>query len=499
MGGLAAAIDLARAGLDVLVLERAEAPGGKVRTVRIGEAAIDCGPTVFTMRWVFDELFAQSGASLDERLPLRRAEILARHAWSETEQLDLFADPERSADAIGALAGAREAEGYRRFRERARRVFDALDGPFMRATRPTPLSLVAGAGLSGFGTLWGVSPFTTLWRALGEYFRDPRLRQLFGRYATYCGSSPFLAPATLMLIAHAEERGVWLIEGGMHRLAAAMAGLAAERGAAFRFGAEATAIRIARDRVAGVELASGERVAVEAVVVNADCAALAAGAFGPEAAGAVPAAGGARSLSALTFAMLAEPKGFPLSRHTVFFSRDYPAEFADILGRGRLPAEPIVYVCAQDRDDSGALSASPERLFLIVNAPANADARDLTAAEIATCETRVAALLARCGMRLDCRPEATVATTPGAFAARYPATGGALYGRALHDPMAAFHRPTVRTRIPGLYLAGGSVHPGPGVPMAALSGRQAASCLLADFASTARSRRTATPGGTSTR
>ena len=97
------------------LLERAAAPGGKMREVAVGDARIDAGPTVFTMRWVFEEMFAAAGASLADHLTLLPAEMLARHAWSDRERLDLFADIDRSADAIGAFAGAAEAQGYRAF------------------------------------------------------------------------------------------------------------------------------------------------------------------------------------------------------------------------------------------------------------------------------------------------------------------------------------------------------------------------------------------------
>ena len=506
IGGLATALDLAARGFEVVVLERAAAPGGKMREEAVGGARLDAGPTVFTMRWVFEALFDAAGASFADHLTLQPAAVLARHAWDGGGRLDLFADAERSADAIGAFAGAADARGFRAFCERARRVYRALEGPFIRAPRPNPVSLAAAAGPSGVAGLMGASPFTTLWRALGDHFRDPRLRQLFGRYATYCGSSPFLAPATLMLVAHVEQDGVWLVEGGMHRLARAVEALAEQRGAAFRYNAEVAEIRVEGGRAAGVVLASGERLDADAVVVNADAAAVAAGLFGPAARGAVPRADRRdRSLSALTWATLAEAEGFPLSRHTVFFSDDYPAEFDDLFRRGRLPAAPTAYICAQDRGagDGEAPPAGPERLLCLVNAPPVGDTAPPSQAEIERCETATFRLLERCGLTV--RRHDTVTTGPAEFERLFPATGGALYGRASHGWMASFARPGARTTLPGLYLAGGSAHPGAGVPMAALSGRQAASSIAADLlkagtrASTRRSHATATPGGIATR
>ena len=504
VAGLVAAIELARQGLDVTVLERAATPGGKMREVPIGTARLDAGPTVFTMRHVFDEIFEAAGTTLDAHVTLRRADLLARHAWDGGGTLDLFADPARSAAAIGDFAGAAAAQGFLAFCARARQVHATLEAPFMHAARPTPLSLLRAAGLRA---LWRIAPFSTLWQALGEYFPDPRLRQLFARYATYSGASPFQAPATLMLIAHVEQSGVWLVDGGMHRLARALAALALRHGARIGYGAEAVAIRTRNGRVAGVTLAGGEELPADAVVVNADTAALAAGLFGKPAARAVPSPR-ARSLSAVTWSIVGRTAGFPLARHTVFFSRDYRAEFDDIFTRRRLPDSPTAYVCAQDRDDAGGTSlAGPERLLCLVNAPANGGTQDFSAKEIAACEDRTFGLLARCGLTVERDPARMVTTTPAGFARLFPGSAGALYGPAMHGAMAAFRRPGAATAIPGLYLAGGSVHPGPGVPMAAISGRLAAARLLADLPrqpptpspSTATSRATATPGGISTR
>ncbi|MGY2047854.1 1-hydroxycarotenoid 3,4-desaturase CrtD [Methylobacterium sp. JK268] len=481
IGGLVAALRLAAAGLPVTLVEKEAVPGGKMRRVAAGPRRVEAGPTVFTMRWVFEEVFAECGADLAARVSLAPAAILARHAWGPGERLDLFADPARSEAAIAEFAGAREAEGFRRFRARAAEIYRTLEGPFIRGERPSPVGLARRVGLRGMGDLWRIQPFATLWAALGDYFRDPRLRQLFGRYATYCGSSPFAAPATLMLVAHVEMEGVWTVEGGLSRLAGAVADLAVERGVELRTGAEAAGIAVEGGRVAAVTLRDGERLPATRVVANADAAALAGGLFGPDAAGAVdPVPTPERSLSAVTFAVAGRPEGFPLVRHNVFFSPDYAGEFADLTRHGRLPRDPTVYVCAQDRGDDGTPGESPEALLCLVNAPAR-DA-PLSSEEIARCHATVSRRLSACGLTIT--ETARTTTAPPDFATLFPATGGALYGRASHGWAASFRRPGARTRLPGLYLAGGSAHPGPGVPMAAQSGRLAAGCVLRDLAST---------------
>ena len=291
-----------------------------------------------------------------------------------------------------------------------------------------------------------------------------------------------------MLIAHVEQEGVWTVAGGMHQTAAALARLAETKGVTFRYQSEVAEILTHRQGVRGVRLTTGEHLEASAVVTNVDVAALHQGLLGEAVRGlAPPAPGTERSLSALTWNLVAETQGFPLLRHSVFFSRDYPGEFNAIFRDARLPTEPTVYICAQDREgQDGPPPPGPERLLCLVNAPAIGDIHSFSPPEIEQCQNHAFHLLERCGLRIRLNPETCRITSPTDFHRLFPATGGALYGQASHGWKASFNRPGTRTKLPGLYLAGGSVHPGAGVPMAALSGRLAANCVLADLASTRR-------------
>lgn len=500
VGGLSAAAVLAAQGWQVTVLERAQRFGGKMREEQVAERTLDAGPTVLTMRPVLEELFRRAGARLDEHVVLRQASVLARHNWSDGTWFDLHADPERTTADIAEIFGAAESDGFRRFRAHIRKTWETVEVPFLRSQRPGFLAAAAMWGRMGPGAVWSIDAHRTMWSAISSFFRDPRLRQLFARYATYVGSSPFQAPATLNLIAHVEQDGVWLVEGGMYRLAVALAGLVFSRGGVIRCGVGVREIRVERGRVSGVVLEDGSALAADAVISGASAEAIAAGAFGAEPRGAVPAPSQKRSLSALTMAAVGTVSGPALSRHTVLFSDDTAAEFGDLFA-GRLPRDPTVYICAQDRTCEGALSTPDgrERLFFIINAPARGDDPTDNPGEVEACLFNLGTRLNRCGIEADIWPQDAVVTTPRDFERRFPSTGGALYGPPSHGWAASFQRSGARTNLPGLYLAGGSAHPGAGVPMVALSGMLASEALVADLASTPRSRPMVTAGGISTR
>jgi 1-hydroxycarotenoid 3,4-desaturase len=498
IAGLTAALRLAHQGVQVTVLERASQVGGKLRAETIADQAVDTGPTVFTMRWVFDELLQSVGTHLDAELTLQRLPVLARHFWPDGSALDLFDDPSASEAAIEAFAGADEAARFRAFCASTRALYDTLEEPFIRSQLAGVPRFMWRLGPSGLALLTGIGPLRTLWRSMERHFTDPRLRQLFARYATYTGSSPWQAPATLSLITQVEMDGVWAVQGGMTALARCLERLCRQQGVQFRFDSECREIRVADGRARGVVLASGEKLESEAVVFNGDAAALRQGLLGSAARAAVPAKAGQRSLSALTWSVLAKTRGLVPDRHNLFFGQDYAREFTDIFERSKLPQDPTVYVCAQDR----GLAAAPvgrERLLCLVNAPAvgDGDNTSLGAQAIERCRQISFDLMQRCGLEVDSDPEHTVCTTPRQFHQRFPGTGGALYGQATHGWLSIFSRPGSVSPISGLYLAGGSAHPGPGVPMAAMSGRLAAEAILASRASTRQFHPVATSGGTS--
>lgn len=496
IGGLATALRLAHTGASVTVLERHAGLGGKMRTLPSNAGPVDAGPTVLTMKPVFDALFADVGARLEDHVTLLREPLLARHFWTDGTTLDLMADHAHSVENVTAAFGSRAAEDFSRFCTRAKSLFEGFDGPMMQTAAPS-LAIVTAAVLRRPSLIRAMAPHQNLAQMLRAQFREPKLAQLFARYATYVGGTPGTSPAILSLIWEAERRGVWHVKGGMHCLARAIEVLARQHGAQFCYDTHVSRIELEDGKPVAVHTDTG-RMTVDAVVFNGDPRALATGMLGDGVAKAVPRQAVApRSLSAQVQAFAARPADkFPLAAHNVFFADDAHTEYTP-LDRGKLQSDPTLYVCAQDRF-GGVIPTSDERFEIILNAPPSIDHSTIPPQESTQCQTLIFNRLAAFGLRFSPAPAMATLTGPHSFDALFPASNGSLYGRSPAGMMAAFARPTARTKIPGLYLAGGGAHPGAGVPMATLSARHAAEAMISDLCLTSTSPQAAMPGGMST-
>ncbi len=477
LGGLSAAIHLARAGQRVTILEKNERVGGKANLVSAGGYTFDTGPSLMTMPWILRELYATAGASLDDDLTLLPLESTCRYHWPDGRTFEAY-------QLLPLLLGEierfdrRDVDGFLRFLAYSRRIYEAVAGPFLLNPFDGLRDLITPALVRDS---WKIDSLRTVDAAVRSFFHSPHLRQMFNRYATYNGSSPYRAPATFNIIPYVEfAEGGWYVRGGMYQLVRALEGLARRMGVTIHTGAEVTAIRTEHGRATGVQVGR-DAFSADTVVVNAD----------PRYTYThlLPDRRQADALSRLEpscsgFVLwLGIDRVYPqLGHHTIFFSQDYPQEFRAIFD-ARVPAtDPTVYVCATSVTDAEHAPAGHMNLFVLVNAPATgrvnweregAAYRDLTLAKLER--------MGLDGLRQHIRFEQMM--TPDQMETRYNATGGAIYGLASNTMFSAFLRPPLRARAtPGLYFVGGGTHPGGGIPLVLLSGRAVAQRVLADGA-----------------
>ncbi|WP_432844192.1 phytoene desaturase family protein [Dactylosporangium sp. CA-092794] len=463
VGGLAAAARLAAAGHAVTVFEQAETVGGKLgrheRVTPAGTFRFDTGPSLFTLPQVAAELFAATGGGGLDLVPL---DPIVRHRFADGSTLDSAAG-DAFAERIAAAFGAPAAADWRRLWRRAGRVWAASWRHVLTSPVDSPLRL---AGLAWrLGDLAAIAPGRTL-RALGRtHLRDPRLRMLLDRYATYTGADPRRAPAALLAVPYAElEFGGFYLRGGLGTLADALLARCEALGVRVRTGTAVRSIAVTGSRAAGVVLADGTAVAADVVVANADALHVFRDLL--------PAPGRARRLGARSlggFVLLLGVRGHTpgLAHHTVFFPRDYDAEFDAIFGTVPRPADdPAVFVTVPD--DPLVRPDGHEAWFVLVNAaPQGSVDWPAVASSYAG---RVLDVLAERGVDVRDRLLFRDVLTPADLEAATRSPGGAIYGTAPHG-LGGLLRPPNRAPVRGLFLVGGSVHPGGGLPLVMLSAK----------------------------
>ena len=475
VGGLACAARLSSQGHDVVVCEARDSVGGKLGLEVVdvpgrGAFRFDTGPSLVTMPQVFRDLFTATGGWPDG-LDFTPLDPTARYRFADGSGFDAGADLDVFCKALDAGLGPGNGDDWRAFTARAAQVWEASRVPFLESALDGPRSL-ARLAVRAPGDIAAIAPGRSL-RTLGRrHLRDPRLRMYLDRYATYTGSDPRRAPAALAAVPYAEQTfGGWYVTGGLHRLAEALHERALSCGATVRIGARVARIDRASGRVCGVTLVGGEHLPADVVVANNDARSvygelLKAPSAARRLARATP------SLAGFVLLLAVEGRTPGLAHHNVLFPKDYDAEFNAVFGNPARPAsDPTLYVSAPD--DPAVRPEGCEAWFVLVNAPrhgSGAGAIDWGAPGLAeTCTEHLLDLLAERGLPVRDRVLASRTVTPADLEQRTGAVGGAIYGTSSNGIAAAFLRPANRSPVPGLFLVGGSSHPGGGLPLVTLS------------------------------
>ena len=466
LGGLAVSLRLAARGWDVTLCEQGPSFGGKMNTWGERGFRFDTGPSLITMPWVFEDLFRVAGAMLRDHVELARVEPLADYVFADGTRFTYSTSMPEWLQTIRSIE-PRDADGFLRFMELGARLFEVSKETFLRRRPFDPPDARSIAAMRHMPIRYGWGNYH---RTVEAHFKSPYLRQLYDRYPTYVGSSPYLSPATLIVIPYIEYAfGGWYVKGGLYRIVESLVELARRAGVSLLPGSRAERIEHSGKRVKAVRLVGGVRLPADVVVMNGDAS------YAPELLG-EPGAGELaakdRSLSGLVFLIGIKRTMSRAAHHTIYFSGDYESEFRELFGERRFPRDPTVYVNMPSRSDRSVVPGEGETLFIMANAPSS-DGDDWGEEATGEARRRVFERL-RLGGFTDIERDIVVTDvwTPSRLAGRYTMPGGAIYGTHSHGWRRAFLRPPNKDpRYEGLYYVGGSTHPGGGTPTVLLSAK----------------------------
>ena len=481
VGGMSAAIRLAKYGHQVTVYESSDRSGGKCRTEWIGDYAFDTGPSLLTIPAVYRDLFLKTGKRIEHILELQPVDPAFDYHFTDGSHLTF---PNLSlpkvCDAIEAAFGKLPANQWHRLMQRAERMWDVSRGPFVESELASLSQLVRRKGF--LADLKTIAPFTALRSYVAKYVDDPRLQMIVDRYATYSGSDPRKVPAVLLTIAFIETSfGAWHISGGLGQLSVALEDRARLLGVEFLFNARVSSITQDGNRATGIELADGSRITADYVVANSDAEhvynSLLPSTLRATRREVKKLQRATKSLAGFSLLLGLDNRKIAgsapeLKHHTVYFPENYDREFDQIFSEHVPVDDPTIYICSPNDSSMvrGVDAEHKESWFVLVNAPRHDPENGYDwASGGAEYAQRIIAKLDALGLRVSERLDVMEFRTPLDLQNSVGAPGGSIYGTSSNGARSAFLRAANRSPLQGLYCVGGSAHPGGGLPLVGIS------------------------------
>lgn len=468
IAGIATAVRLAVQGWQVEVFEANEYPGGKVTEIREKGFRFDAGPSVFTLPKLVDELFELAGKNPREHFPYQKLENTCRYFYPDGTRINAWSDPQKFAEELQQVTGEPE-QNVSLFLDKSRELYDITKDVFLTKSLHKAGTYLNSTTFKAFLKIGKLDAFRTMHEANSSRFQDPKVVQLFDRFATYNGSNPYRSPATLNIIPHLEHNiGAYFPKQGIHAITRSLVALAESLGVTFHLNARVEEILLTQKKVTGLRV-NGKDHSFDRVVSNMDMVntyrKLLPAHKAPE-----KLLKQEKSTSALIF-YWGIGQSFPeLDLHNIFFSDDYQSEF-EAMQAHQVPEDPTIYLYISSKMVKGDAPEGKENWFVMINVPNN-QGQDWDKLIQVARAIILKHISSRLGVEIEPLIETEAMLDPRSIEAKTSSFRGALYGNASNNRFAAFLRHANFSRgLKGLYFCGGSVHPGGGIPLCLLSAK----------------------------
>ncbi len=464
IGGLATACLLASENHTVTIFEQQPNVGGKMNRFSKNGFTFDTGPSLLTMPHVLAELYQRCGTSLEHELRLEALTPICRYFYQDGTEFNCYDDRLRTLEEIQKIA-PEDVQAYSEFLNYAENIYNKTADAFIY----NPLYSLSDFRKLDLFSFFGIDAFSTVSTRVDSKFQSEYLRKFFKRFTTYNGSSPYLAPATLNVIPHVEiNQGGFYIKGGLYTLAKSLKNLAESLGCIFHFEASVQQIISSKNKVTAVKV-NEQLIESDIIVSNSDATetitklldtSVVTASSKKKAAAIEP------SCSGFVLLLGISKQYEQLVHHNIFFTKDYQQEFDQIFSANVMPDDPTIYVANTSYSDPEHALPNGSNLFVLVNAPYLSDAFYWNAESHTYADFIVKELEKRGLTDLSKHIMVKEVITPNDFYKKYSSNKGSIYGTSSNSMFSAFVRPRNKFKsLEGLYLVGGSTHPGGGIPL----------------------------------